>query len=182
MKKLWFLLVLVLAGLSSCEEEPELPRGDYLIFGHFYGECGGEGCVETFKLESNRLLEDTTQQLRDGYNFENSYQVLDQADYEQAKKLLISFPDQLFAGRGRQPFGPLGSGYKTIGLPQPTFAESGATFGCPDCVDQGGLFIEYRRGFAHGVWVIDQNQADVPSYLHEFIDQVNETIQSINGW
>ena len=182
MKRLWFWLALLPVGLSSCEEEPELAKGDYLIFGSFYGMCRGEGCVATFKLETNRLLEDTTQQLGDYYNFESGYQVLDQAYYEQARKLLTAFPHQLFSEHRRPSVGTVGSDHRLIGLPKIGTVEYSATFGCPDCADQGGLYVEYRRGFAHGVWVIDQYQANVPPYLHEFMDQVNETIRSINGW
>ena len=98
MKRFWIISVLILACFSSCKQEDlRLYDGDYLIFGHFYGMCGGEGCVEKFKLESNRLLEDTTQRLGDYYNFESGYQ-------------------------------------------------------------------------------------NVPPYLHGFMDQVNETIRSVNGW
>lgn len=181
MKKLWFLLILVLVGLSSCEEEePELSKGDYLIFGSFYGECGGEGCVETFKLENNRLLEDTLQRLAQNYNFESGYQVLDQAYFEQARRLLAAFPDQLFAEHRQPPIGIVGSNPKMTGFPEQMLVESSATFGCPDCRDQGGLFIEYRRKDIHGTWYIDQDKEEVPTYLHEFMNQVNETIRSIS--
>ncbi len=119
--------------------------GDYLIFGHFYGECLGERCVETFKLEEDYLLEDTRASLGRPYNFETGYRVLPQTDFERAQALLDAFSRQLLD-------------------------EPDTTFGCPDCADQGGLYIEYRRGFAHGVWVIDQYQTNVPPYLHEFMN------------
>lgn len=50
---------------------------------------------------------------------------------------------------------------------------------CPDCADQGGLYVEYRQGNAYGKWHIDQDKEEVPTYLHEFMDKVNETIRLI---
>lgn len=157
MKKFWFISVLIFVSVSSCkEEEPRQYAGDYLIFGHFYGECLGESCVRMFKLEDDYLLEDLQDGLKRPYNFETGYRVLPQADFERASVLLDVFPNQLLN-------------------------EPDTTFGCPDCADQGGLYIEYRRGDTHGIWSIDQDQEEVPTYLHEFTDRVNETIRLING-
>ena len=45
----------------SCnkDDEIELNQTVFLVFGHFYGECIGEECVEIFKLTTNKLYEDT---------------------------------------------------------------------------------------------------------------------------
>jgi hypothetical protein len=156
-KRIWIVSVFILAGALSCkQEEVRLYEGDYLIFGHFYGECLGEACVKTFKLEENYLLEDTQAGLKQPYNFKTSYRVLGQEDFERAQALLDAFPLQLLG-------------------------EPDTTFGCPDCADQGGLYIEYRQEDTHGRWYIDQDKEEVPVYLHEFMDQVNETIRSFNG-
>ena len=60
MKTLYILLIstCVLVGCNN-SDDIALTDDDYLIFGHYYGECGGEGCIETFKLTSNTLYEDT---------------------------------------------------------------------------------------------------------------------------
>ena len=157
MKKLWFLSALVFVSMIACkkDEEPRQYAGDYLIFGSFYGECLGENCVKTFKLEDNYLLEDTRASLGRLNNFETGYRVLDQADFDRASVLLDVFPNQLLS-------------------------EPDTTFGCPDCRDQGGLYIEYYRGDRHGTWYIDQDKEEVPTYLHEFMDQVNEVIQLVS--
>ena len=58
MKK--FLIALIV--LSACDEA-DLKEGegttDYIVFGHFYGECVGEQCVEIFKLTKDQLSEDS---------------------------------------------------------------------------------------------------------------------------
>ncbi len=140
----------------SCKQEGvRLYEGDYLIFGHFYGECLGEVCVKTFKLEENHLLEDIQTGFKRPYNFETGYRVLGQEDFERAQALLDAFPRQLLN-------------------------EPDSTFGCPDCRDQGGLYVEYRQEDTHGMWYIDQDKEEVPAFLHEFMDRVNETIRLIS--
>ena len=158
MKNLLTIMVALAVSLIGCQEDVPTPYvGDYLIFGHFYGECYGESCVVTFKLEEDRLLQDTrAQHLGQPFNFEEDYRVLERADFERAQELLTVFPDSLLA--------------------QPD-----ARFGCPDCRDQGGLYIEYQQGSRRGSWAIDQDQDEVPAYLHDFMDQVNETIRLLNG-
>ena len=153
MKTIRLLLAVFSISLFSCQEEVVHPyEGDYLVFGNFYGECLEE-CVSTFRLEENRLIKDTqAQRIGQSVNFEKNPQVLSQDNFELAQELLTIFPSQLLT-------------------------ESDSTFGCPDCYDQGGLYIEYQQGDEQGVWIIDQTQEDVPAYLHEFMDRVNETIQ-----
>ena len=160
MRKVIMILCFVTVGLSACDEKEgdvQSSTGDYLIFGRFYGECLGDGCLEIFKLESDRLLEDTeANYITQTNRYESdSWRVLDQSQFEQAKGLIDNFPNQLLN-------------------------EPDTVFGCPDCYDQGGLYIEYNFGKQHKAWIIDQTQADVPNYLHEFMDQVNETINAFN--
>ena len=57
--------------LTSCEKEDnlELSKSDYIIFGHFYGKCMGEQCVEIFRLENEKLFEDTKDQYPNSAEF-----------------------------------------------------------------------------------------------------------------
>lgn len=54
-------LLILLSLTTGCEKEDDikLSDSDYLIFGHFYGECVGEACVEILRLEESKLLGDT---------------------------------------------------------------------------------------------------------------------------
>ena len=145
----------VILFLSSCNKncEIELAQNDFLIFGHFYGECLGEGCVETFKLTNNKLFED----LNDNYlGTDFNFIELDNDAFEQVEDLIGYFPNQLLS-------------------------ESEITLGCPDCADQGGLLIQYSENGTLQSWIIDQSQSSVPDYLHEFMDKVNEKISLINN-
>ena len=54
-----FFLLLALALSAYKKDTSKLDSGDYLIFGHFHGECMGEECVEMFQLTSDELREDS---------------------------------------------------------------------------------------------------------------------------
>lgn len=150
------LIIAIVGLLVSCDkgdDSIEINENNFLIFGHYYGECGGEGCVETYKLTENKLFEDIV----DDYLGENFDFVELSADkFEQVKDLENFFPNQL-----------LNSNENFIG--------------CPDCADGGGLFIRYSENKNIKSWRIDQNKNNVPDYLHNFIDKVNEKIELINN-
>ena len=155
MKKLLLILLCLPLLFISCNknEEFEISNNEYLIFGHFYGMCSGEDCIETFKLTDEKLYED----LNDNYLGTEPFNfvILGDDQYNEAKDLISFFPSQLLN-------------------------ENDTTFGCPDCVDQGGIFIGYKKDGDLKKWRIDQYKNSVPDYLHDFIDKVNEKILIIN--
>ena len=149
-----FALTMMIFFISACDNEIKLSENDYLIFGHFYGECLGENCVETFKLTNDKLFEDGT----DNYFGNGTFNFVELANgkFEQTKDLTDYFPMQLLT-------------------------ETETTFGCPDCADQGGIFIQYCKNGVIKSWRIDQSKTNVPTYLHNFVDKVNEKIGLINN-
>ncbi len=161
MKKVLFLILLLSATtlIFSCSKKNEENNepGDYLIFGHFYGECIGESCIEIYCLESTRLLEDEN----DNYPGQSGFYIADfyklpQGKYEEVKSLINFFPDSLLL-------------------------ENDIVIGQPDAGDWGGLYIEYNYDGKRKFWLLDQKKSNVPTYLHEFIDKVNESIELINN-
>lgn len=153
MKKI-IVILLAIALVPACtsdDTEATINENGYLIFGHFYGECIGEQCVETFKLTNLSLFEDTI----DDYNGQQlSFEQLDDDLFEKVKDLITFFPNRLLN-------------------------EEEGFVGCPDCADGGGLFIVYKNNSTEKTWRIDQGKSNVPTYLHEFIDKVNEKISLI---
>ena len=147
-------LLIAIAMTTSCNKDCiTLNEQNYLVFGHFYGMCAGEGCVETYKLTDMKLYED----LIDDYSGQNlEFVELENETFAQVNDLVDFFPNQLLS-------------------------EEETVFGCPDCSDGGGLFIQYSDNGNLKSWRIDQFQNNVPSYLHAFIDQVNEAIVLINN-
>lgn len=153
MKKIIYVFLLALF-IFSCSTDDGKPTEnfDYLIFGHFYGFCAGETCIETFKLDSEKLYEDLEDNYAGGpFNFK----VLDANKFEIAKDVIDFFPNELLL-------------------------ETNTTIGCPDCADGGGVFIEYAINGEVKSWKIDQIKNNVPAYLHNFIDKVNNKITLIN--
>lgn len=155
MKKiaLGLLVFGILLSCSSDDDALNITDDNFLIFGHFYGMCGGEGCVETFKLNEKSLYEDTI----DDYSGQNmEFVELENELFEEVRDIEDFFPSQLLN-------------------------QNETVFGCPDCADGGGLFIQYSENGILKSWRIDQTKSNVPSYLHNFIDKVNEKIALINN-
>ncbi len=155
MKNLLSILLLSFC-LFSCKED-EVIETDYLIFGHFYGECIGESCVLMYKVEETRVLEDTVadypnQQMTYSGNFNVE---LSNTDFELASELIDLVPEELFE-------------------------ETNTIIGQPDAADQGGLYLEYNFEGERRYWYIDQNKGFLPQYLHPFIDEINNRIFLIN--
>ena len=148
MKYFIFGVTAIFLALCSKEAQNKQSPPDYLIFGHYYGHCLGEACVEIFKLTSDGLFEDTS----DSYlSSQFEFLPLDTEKYEVARGLKQA-------------------------LPAPLLHSTEASFGCPDCADQGGLYIEISSNGERRNWRIDQDKRMVPGDLHSFLDKVNETI------
>ena len=154
MKKLVLILaaVVLLIACTKSDNNITINEQNFLVFGHFYGFCGGESCVETFKLTDEKLFEDTIDDYM-GQNLE--FEELESGLFLQVNDLPDFFPNQLLN-------------------------ESETVFGCPDCADGGGLFVQYSKNGNTKSWRIDQDYNNIPSYLHEFVYKVNEKIGIIN--
>ena len=142
----------ILLSCNNVNDSININEQNFLIFGHYYGKCKGENCVETFKLTDKGLFEDTIDD-RNGQNMK--FIQLENEKFLQVKDLVDFFPSQLLN-------------------------EKKTTIGCPDCADGGGLFIQYSENGNVKSWRIDQEKDNVPRYLHIFIDKVNEKIKMIN--
>lgn len=142
--------------LTSCKKDNvELSNSDYIIFGHFYGECGGEGCVEIFRLEEGKLFEDTKDKYPNSNDFYvGNYVQLSEQKFNITKDLTSSFPTDLLN-------------------------ETSTVIGQPDAGDWGGLYVEYNFTGIRKFWLLDQMKSNVPTKYHEFIDKVNEKITKL---
>ncbi len=158
MKAIRILSFSVIILLSSCIIEPyEIKRPDYFIFGHFYGECMGENCVEIFKIENEMLYEDENDTYPTSTDFNMAkWKMLDKTEYEKVKNLGEFFPEKL-----------LNDDKKVIGQ--------------PDAGDWGGIYIEIKIGDTHKFWLIDKMRSNVPKEYHEFLNKVEEKINLLQN-
>ena len=155
--KVLIFSVLILS-LTGCRSNPiELSATDYIVFGHYYGECMGNNCIEIFRLEKDYLFEDTTDVYPSGRNFYNGkYITLPDSDFQKTKDLIDYFPKALLT-------------------------EKDTVIGMPDATDGGGLYIEYNYEGTHKFWLIDNFKTNVPSKYHNFMDKVTEKINRLQN-
>jgi hypothetical protein len=140
----------------SCEEDEISLASDYLIFGHFYGFCIGESCIQIYKLERDKLLEDSNKTYpRYDEFYEGSYMELDKTIFNQVEDIREHFPVEMLN-------------------------EQDTVYGCPDCADGGGLYVEFKSDSLHRFWLIDQDKSRVPEYLYDFMDIINAKIDLVN--
>lgn len=145
------LVLMILVGCKKSKDE--LKHDDYLIFGHFFGFCFGEECIEMYKITKSKLYEDK----EDLYGQEAfDFIEVPVEKFDLVKDLVTDLPQNL------------------IDSPD-------STFGCPDCADQGGIYIEYRKNDVVHKWKIDNDNTPLPAYLQEFKAKVKTKIELINS-
>lgn len=147
MRNLFIILSLILLS-TSCKKDISFSENDYLVFGFFYGFCNGDDCVRLFVLEENKLYEDPN----DFNGTKLGFIPLSNEKFLQVKDLVDYIPNQLFQ-------------------------KENETFGCPDCADQGGIYVKYLIDGKKGEYRIDSNKNAIPIYLHEFVDEINEKLE-----
>ncbi len=160
MSRLHTLFIINLFLFVSCNhqnENPDFSDIDSIIFGHFYGFCTGEQCIEIFKLTDDALYEDISDNYPrwDRY-YEGNYIKLSPDKFEAIQSLRESIPDQLFS-------------------------EQDTVFGSPDAADGGGLYFAIKKDDYSRFWIIDQADNSLPSYLKTFRTHLNESISIINN-
>lgn len=149
-----FLFFFVFLALSSCKkDEPQI--SDYIVFGHFYGMCVGEDCVEIFKVQDGILYEDD----KDVYPgsdkpYEGNFNKIPDAKYQKVKNLRMEVPSELTK-------------------------ENEVVIGMPDAGDWGGIYLEIMEGSEKRFWLIDKMEYNLPDYLKPFVAKVNDAIEAV---
>ncbi len=156
---LFFLALITFYGCKDDAKDPSdegLKSGASVAFGSFYNMCAGSRCVAFFKLQDNKLYEDTKDKFpTQGQPYDGTYdKLLDNIKYQLVKDLSDKIPAALFD-------------------------ETEAIIGCPDCSDGGGLYLEVNTSDGKRYWYIDNNEARIPDYLHTFVAEANEKINQL---
>jgi hypothetical protein len=154
-KSLFVLFLLTAATFWGCKDK-DVFDDDYVVVGRFFGFCMGESCIETYKITPSGLQEDS----KDGYPnqvdfYEGDYFNLPGDDYNLAKLLRDSFPRQLLM-------------------------ETDTVFGCPDCADQGGYYLEIKNATEHRFWIIDKTDFNTPEYIRNYIISVDSIVDKLS--
>lgn len=151
-----FILIVII--LFSCEyaDAPNIDS-NYLVFGHFYGFCLGEKCVEIFKLTGTGLYEDRLDKYPlQNKPYEGEFEMLSNTLFEKVK----SFPSQ---------------------IPQELLNTPSGVIGQPDAGDWGGLYFEVVKSSSRQFWLIDKMKTNLPEYLRPFATEIEQKIELINN-
>lgn len=149
--------ILFVCILTACQSESVQPTSsyDYIVFGHFYGMCIGEGCVEYYKLTPTKLYENTEDVYpRSTTPYGGDYLVKSQFNFMKVKDLPSLIPQELFSEREH-------------------------IIGMPDAADGGGIYLEISRDGEQYFWLIDKMDNYLPAYLPSFVDEVEKRISLI---
>jgi hypothetical protein len=151
MKNFAFISIVIISLLAcSCEKDNQLSGNDYFIFGTAHGECIGN-CAIFYKITEDKLY-------------------IDDMDYLAEFVFLpepLSYEKYLL----------------TIGLvedmPEYLSENPDETFGCPDCADQGGIHIEYRKNGVTHFWHIDTDVSQQPIEIREYVVELLSVMESL---
>jgi len=152
------IIATVLSLFAACNEQPGTPelRNQHIVFGHFYGFCHGESCIEIFKLTESSLFEDENDQYpSSAHAYQGKFIKLEDKKFQLVKDLFNSFPEELLT-------------------------EKDTTIGSPDAADGGGIYFAVQTEEGQRYWLIDQMKNNVPEYLHPFMDYINSSIKLIS--
>jgi hypothetical protein len=154
MKLLLFISFVTFIAIS-CKKENR-PANTTAVssfsFGTYAGICPA-GCHNMFNLSNNQLFEDSSSN-----NFLSpilfSLVPMSQAKYLVAKPLQDSFPAYLEA-------------------------RPNTTMGCPDCHDQGRIYIERMANGIKQTWNIDTDEDAVPAAIKNYVINVKVVIDQL---
>lgn len=155
MKKITLLTFLSLFFFGCENNDPGIKDYDYLVFGHFYGKCAGEACVEIFKITGSDIYEDTNDKyptIDPPYN--GNFKKLNQSFYSTAKGLDDFIPSQLINNKEK-------------------------VIGQPDAGDWGGIYFEFSANGKKEYWILDKNRSNLPEEFIPFVEQIEKRIEAL---
>jgi hypothetical protein len=162
-KAIFYGFVVSVMLLASCEEEQIANRSlsdSYLVFGTFAGLCQ-HNCVNYYLLDmQERMLyrlksqeNPSTGKDLDLLNAERMQ--LPGKDFQLAKRLADTLPNQIIE-------------------------ESDATIGCPDCLDQGGIYLSFSESGVIYEFLLDTRKEAIPTYLQNYADDLKNVLREIS--
>jgi hypothetical protein len=158
MKKL-LSIPLFLMLFTSCKKETThllkketiQPAVSSFSFGVSHGYCIGE-CAKFYSIVEEQIFPDDMQRLQQPLLFKP--EALSNEKYLIAKTLVDSFPAYL------------------IDNPD-------TTFGCPDCYDQGVIYLELKNDEGVKYWIIDMDEKGQPSEIRDYIQQLKVVLSQL---
>lgn len=152
--KSFTLVLCAFMFLLSCEKDAfKLEKDQYLVFGTYNGYCQGN-CTWLYKIDHKRLFADDMSTFVPGEDLKFEENALSKEKYDMAYEAFDKLPEEL----------------------QETMDVS---FGCPGCVDQDIIYLEYFDGADLYEWVVDTEKDALPKYLQEYAGKILEVVQEL---
>jgi len=148
-KTIWLLACYLLLAVSCNKpaQEMEVAEPEYFVFGMAYGECQGD-CVTFFAIDNGlAYADDMNYFYRNGEDIQLLASALPHDKYEQIRNLKNKLPDYLAK-------------------------HTNQTFGCPDCHDQGLIYIEGLQNGQKVHWMIDTDVEKQPVEIRNYIAEL----------
>jgi len=128
---------------------------DYIVFGHFYGFCHGEQCIEIFKISAGKLYEDILDHYPGTENpYDGSYVLLTDEKYQLVKDMVNNIPNTLYQVNNH-------------------------VIGTPDAGDWGGLYLEVTVNGQRRFWLFDKMKQNLPEDLRPLADEIERCISLV---
>lgn len=155
MKKLSLILVLILMGCSSNNNE-DIKLNGTLIFGWFAdSSCSGD-CATIYKIDNENIYKDVDYNYPQNTFFEGNFQPISNANYQDYEELRTEFPNQILD-------------------------EPNGYLNCSDCTNQnGGFYLEYQGmdGF-HKSWRF--RNAIYPDFIKNYRSLLLDKLAELNS-
>ena len=160
MKKLNFtlslLLLLLLSGCNSDDNNENTQRNGTLIFGWFADSSCSGNCATLYKIETGNVYKDIDNNYPVNTFFVGNFQLMSNANYPDYKSLITELPNEIF----NEPNGYLD---------------------CTDCTNEnGGFYLEYQDndGF-HRSWRF--KNAVYPDYIESYRSLLIDKLAELNS-
>jgi hypothetical protein len=153
--KLIISLIAVIILFQSCSKQELTLDKEYVIFGKYYGECL-TNCASFYKITGSESTMDTAINYYPstvGFNFDLT---LPDAKFQLVKNLKDEVPAELLNSNSQ-------------------------SFGCPDCHDQGGWYLETTVNGIKTYWIIDADTGQLPEYLTDFILELQIALDNLQS-
>lgn len=153
MKRLILPLIIILT-FAGCTEKVS-PDPSAFVFGIWHGFCL-ENCIHVYKLENGKLyLDDMSTRYQSGsITFQKT--PLDDKLAKKAEELYRLFPSYLRKNPN-------------------------TTIGCPDCHDQGVIYLAFEENGELTEWKIDPDKNDFPPEIEAFMIAMRELMAEMPG-
>ncbi len=149
------LFFLLAAFQCSPGDEKEGTVQDYLLFGTKFGFCVS-ACNRLYYLDSEGLYQyiSKTRETIAAEEFKSKGVLLSKEKFTSYKHLLSSVPSEL------------------------SLIET-ETFGCPNCYDQGEIYIEFKNDKGLKSFRADTKIVDNPSWLQPFAAELKKAVEDL---